>query len=275
MRKELIAVRYRAALLAAALAVAGATMALPGRASAVEQGFDVKITELPATFGAGAESRTLTVVVSSDRNRCIKVRWSLLLQVDGPGLDEVKVTRIEDDGEFAARRENSGDTARITDVAVDPGQLCRGSTVTARYKISFGEDADTGRVTFQPQAFTATGTLLQETSGRSPVVGQEPAASEESPSPSPSPSPTPTATDEDAGEAGDEPGPAQTSSPAPDDLAAVPASAEGGPPSLLGPGLIVGALLVFVGIALLLRLRTRQRAAARLAEPPTGFYPTH
>ncbi|AGL18753.1 hypothetical protein [Actinoplanes sp. N902-109] len=267
--------RYRAALAAAALAVAGATMVLPGRATAAEAGFAVRITELPATFGAGAESRSLTVVISSDRDRCSKVRWSLLLRVDGPALDDVKVTRVEDDGEFAVRRDDSGTTARITDVALDPGRLCRDRTVTARYQIRFGAGAATGSVTFQPQAFTATGNLLQETSGRSPVVGQEPAAAG---TPAPSPSPTETAAapaDEESNSAEDD-GAAtdQPVTPSPGDLDAVPAAAEGGPPSLLGPGLIVGALLVFLGIGLLLRLRSRQRTtAARLAEPPTGFYP--
>ena len=143
--------RHRAALVVIALAAAGATLALPGRASAVEPGFDVTITELPATFGAGAESRALTVVASTDQRRCIKVRWSLLIQVDGPELDEVKVTRVEENGEFDARRQNADNTARITDVDVDPGQLCRGRTVTASYRVSFDQGADTGRILFQAQ----------------------------------------------------------------------------------------------------------------------------
>ncbi|WP_305784223.1 hypothetical protein [Symbioplanes lichenis] len=259
--------RYRAAAAGAALATAAALVTTPGAAAAVEPGFEVKITELPATFGAGAEARTLTVVVSSDRNRCIKVQWSLLAQVDGPDLDDLRVTRIEENGEFGVRRQEEGKVARITDRELDPGQLCRGRTVTATYRISFDEDADTGRVLFQPQAFTQDGTLLQETSGTSPVVGQEPAATK-------SPSPSPTA----------EPSPSETSlapidTPEPeksaDDIEAVPAAGGGGPPSLLGPGLIVGALLVFVGVALLLRLRMRSREAERQAAAlPTGFYPS-
>jgi hypothetical protein len=32
-------------------------------------------------------------------------------------------------------------------------------------------------------------------------------------------------------------------------------------PSLLGPGLIIGAVLVFLGVSLLLRLRLRNRGA--------------
>ncbi|MFI5938299.1 hypothetical protein [Actinoplanes sp. NPDC051494] len=265
-------------MIAVALAVLGSILALPGRAAAVEPGFDVTITELPATFGAGAESRSLTVVASTDKRRCIKVRWSLLIRVDGPDLDEVKVTRVENDGEFAARRQDADNTARITDERVDPGQLCRGSTVTASYRVSFDEDADTGRILFQAQAFTAGGTLLQEATGQSPVVGQEPAATEspqESASPSPSPSPEESDGVEDADDAAETPDDDAPTSSSPGIIDAAPASAQGGGPSLLGPGLIVGALLVFIGVALLLRLRTRQRtAAAEAAELPTGFYRT-
>src|SRR4051794_39732873 len=186
LREEMIAVGHRAALVTTALAVAAATLVLPGRAGAVEPGFEVTITELPATFGAGAESRTLTVVASTDRPRCQKVRWSLVLRTDGPDLDEIDVERVEDDGDFPVRVETDDDVARITDVQLDPGQLCRGRTVTARYRLGFDDEADTGRVTFQAQAFNAAGTLLQETSGQSPVVGQQPAATE-----SPTQSPTP------------------------------------------------------------------------------------
>jgi hypothetical protein len=270
----MIAVRHRAALAATALAAAAASLALPGPASAVEPGFAVRITELPATFGAGAESRTLRVVASTDRVRCLKVRWSLVLRTEGPTLDQIKVERVEESGDFPVRVQTDRDTARITDVNVDPGQLCRGRTVTARYRISFDDDADTGRVQFQPQAFDAAGTLLQQTSGQSPVVGQQPAATE---SPTETAEPTPTPTAEETRDSGDEaidggdeatptPGAAES-----DDIAAVPASADGDGPSLLGPGLIVGAVLVFLGVALLLRLRMRSHGSARHGTVPTGF----
>ena len=266
--------RHRAALAATALAVAAATLVLPGRASAAEPGFAVRITDLPATFGAGAESRTLTVVASSDRARCQKVRWSLVLRVDGPGLDEIDVDRVEEDGDFPVRVQTDGDTARITDDGLDPGQLCRGRTVTARYQISFDDDADTGRVLFQPQAFNAAGTLLQEASAQSPVVGQQPAATEsptETASPSPAPSETEEAEEADEGIDGEQAAPTGEPEQS-DDIGAVPASAAGNGPSLLGPGLIVGAVLVFVGVALLLRLRMRGRDPARHSAVPTGFH---
>ncbi|MGW4944122.1 hypothetical protein ACWEOZ_21340 [Actinoplanes sp. NPDC004185] len=270
----MIAVRHRAALLCATLAATAATLIMPGRAAAVEPGFRVEITELPRTFTAGAGARQVTVVASSEQNRCVKVRWSLLLEVDGPDLDEVEVARDED-GDFPVQVQNvAAGTARITDVQLDPGLLCRDRTVTARYQIAFDDDAEPGRVAFRAQAFTANRTLLQETSSRSEVKGEreEPKKSK---SPSPSASPSPSESAEPEQEADDEP----TAEPEPTatdvDIAAVPTSgSNSGTPSLLGAGLIVGGILVFLGVGLLLRLRMRGRAPKHSGELPTGFYPS-
>ncbi|MFI5495700.1 hypothetical protein [Actinoplanes sp. NPDC051859] len=250
--------RLRAVWAATALAIAAAPLALPGRATAVEPGFEVRITELPATLGAGAESRTLTVVVSSERGRCQKVRWSLILRSDGPRLDEVDVERVEEGGDFPVQVQRTAGATRITDQQLDPGQLCRGSTVTATYRVSVDDDAATGRLVFAPQAFTARGTLLQEAAGETPVVGQR---AEATPTKSASPEP------EESDDAEDEAAPAPTKTN--DSINGVSASSEGGSPSLLGPGLIVGAVLVFLGVALLLRLRMRNRSA------PPGTTPAH
>lgn len=263
--------RHRAALLSAVLAAVAATLALPGRAAAVEPGFEVAITELPATFGAGARARDVTVVVSTDVNRCQKVRWSLLLQVEGFDLDDVSVGRIEEDTDFPVQVEADDDTARITDRRLDPGQLCRGRTVTARYQIALDEDANSGRMTFQAQAFNTAGTLLQESTAGSQVVGQQQEAAE-SPSADPTPSPSESSAEPEE-PATDE----QTAEPEPEasvnDIAAVPASGSG-TPSLLGPGLIIGGVLVFLGVGLLLRLRMRTRDQRHGNKLPTGFHPT-
>jgi hypothetical protein len=271
----MIAVRHRAALLSVVLAVGAATLILPGPAAAVEPGFQVDITELPETFTAGAEARTVTVVASSEQNRCQKVRWSMLISVDGPDLDEVEVARVEENGDFPVEVRNAGaGSARITDVQLDPGQLCRGRTVTARYQIGFDDDAGSGRVTFRAQAFNAGRTLLQEASSRSQVRGEE--AEEKSPSPEASPSPSESATPEPEESATEE----ETAEPEPTDteadVASVPTSgSDGGTPSLLGAGLIVGGVLVFLGVGLLLRLRMRSRAPKHSTQLPTGFYPAN
>jgi hypothetical protein len=250
----MIAVRHRAAaVLTTAVAMATVVLAGPAPARAAVDGFDVTITELPARFTAGADARTVTVVASTDAGRnCEKVRWSMLLEVDGVELDQIRVDRVEEDGSFPLQVQAQGDTARLTDVRLDPGRLCPGRTVTARYQIAVDDAAADGRVTFQAQAFDSGDRLLEEASATSRVVGEAGAAS-------PSPTPSESAAAEEAEEEGT--GGAATSAPAApgDGLAADPASGEGGVPSLLGPGLVVGAVLVFLGVSLLLRLRLRNR----------------
>jgi hypothetical protein len=210
------------------------------------------------------------VVASTDEGRrCLKVRWSMLLQVDGLSLDQVQVDRIEDDGSFPLRVRTEGDTARLTDVRFDPGQLCVNRTVTARYRVAFDDDAPEGQVTFQAQAFDATTRLLQEATASSRVIGAKASPSPSPPSPSPSES---EAAEEDEAVDDEE---SQEAAPVPtatgDDLSANPAAAtEGGVPSLLGPGLVVGAVLVFLGVGLLLRLRMRNKAPQR----QHSYYPT-
>lgn len=286
--------RHRAAaLLSGALAIAAATLALPVPAqaavapaaarAAVAQaavvraavdGIKVTITELPGEFEAGAKARTVEVVASSSRDegRCRKVRWSLVLKLDGVDLDQVKVNRVEDDSDFPLQVQADGDTARLTDVRLDPGSLCRDKTVTARYQVAFDDDAG-GKVTFRAQAFDATTRLLQEASATSRVIGER-AGPSPSPSPSESGSPAPSESpaaveDDESSEAA-----APPAGPGGDDLSANNVSAEGGVPSLLGPGLIIGALLVFAGVGLLLRMRLRNRAPKH-QQMPAGFYPTH
>ncbi len=264
--------RHRAAALFSSVLVAIAIVALPAPARAVVEGVEVRITQLPGEFEAGADARTVEVVASTERRagerRCRKVRWSMVLRVDGMDLDQVEVDRIEDDGSFPLRRNTDGDTARLTDVRLDPGQLCPGRTVTARYRVAVDDEAPAGRVTFHAQAFGADDRLLQAASGSSRVVGEEP---EETRSPSPSASPS-----ESAGAAGDEPSAEAAAPPGADttgpDLSAT--AGTGGTPSLLGPGLIVGAVLVFLGVGLLLRIRLRNRNARHSRRPtPTSFYP--
>ena len=255
--------RIRGAALLTSALLATAIVALPAPAQAVVDGVDVRITELPDEFAAGADARTVEVVAAVDRaagrERCRKVRWSLVVQVDGPQLDQVRVDRIEEDGSFPVRARTEGDTARLTDVRLDPGRLCPGRTVTARYRVAFDDDAAAGEVAFRAQAFGADDRLLQAASGASRVRGADP-----SPSPGPSES--------EAGEAVEEADEAPTPASGPSTPALSAAAGSGGTPSLLGPGLIVGAVLVFLGVGLLLRIRMRNRRARHGRRAmPAGF----
>jgi len=269
-------VRHRAAaLVSTVLALATAILVLPAPASAVVAGVRVQITRLPKTFVAGADATagTVTVVASNDGSTkgCRKVRWSMLLRVQGVSLDQVHVDRREGKS-FPVKVETDGDTARLTDVKFDPGSLCPGRTVTATYVVAF--DGGPGTVTFQAEAFDAATRLLQSATGSSRVVDEtaaDPAPNASDPAPDASESADPAPSESDAvGAAGD----GSSAPPAgAADVAPNPASAAGGTPSLLGPGLIIGALLVFFGVGMLLRLRTRGAKRDRGMSPTQYYYP--
>lgn len=250
-----------------ALVLAAASLMWSAPAMADVPGFEVNIGESPATFTVEKAARSLTAVISTDRGgRCRKVRWALVVRTDGVGLDQLRIGRVENDESFDVRAQVEGDSAVVIDTQLDPGELCRDRTVTGRWDIAF-TGPDDGSVTFEARASDDTGRVLSSATATSRVVS--PVAAEPSESPSESPSPSPEAEDEaedepsEAAAAGDTPQDKETSA------ALEPAS---GTPSVLGPGIIVGALLVFLGVGLLLRLRTRNRASAAAERLPTGFY---
>jgi hypothetical protein len=259
-----IVMRHRIIALAGAV-VAGAVLnalAWTPPAAAEVPGFSVRVTA-PDRFTAGRGAATVTAVVTSDNRRCRKVRWVLLVRT-GVSAEQLRVTRVEDDGEFATSAGTEGDTTTIVDEALDPGTLCRGRTVTGRWQIAF-DGPDGGDVRFEARAFDAEQTLLT-TAGASATIRGERAAA-----PSAEPSEEPAEEEEKEKE---EAAPEEDTGPVVDTESDEPEAALVAEEStLLGPGLIVGGICVFLGVLLLLRLRTRARTARFEPESlPTGFY---
>jgi hypothetical protein len=260
---------------AAALAAAAAALAGAAPAAADTPGFAVKVTQAPDTFTVGKDAHTLSAVVStsSDRlqRRCIKVRWALTISTKGVSLDQVRVTRVENGQSVPIRTQFQGDDARVVDQQVDPGQLCRDQTVSAKWTVSF-TGPDNGSVDFTMQAFSQRNLELAS-AGASARVVTPVAAKPSKPSKSATPSPTATFSPEPT-EAAIAPV-AQASSADPAALTKTSGSSDA-----LLPGILVGAVLVFVGVALLMRIRKRNRQQ-QPAGPgwhqdtqtlPTGFY---
>jgi hypothetical protein len=236
-------------------------------AAAAVDGFDVSVGQQPGTFTIGKAARTLTAVATTDRERrCRKVRWSLTIRTEGVSLDQLRINRVENGGSFRVRTQVSADEARFLDAQVDPGQLCRGQTVTGRWDVAFA-GPDSGTVTFEASALDVGGRELASTSTTSRVVSPVAAT------PSATPSATETAAPDDGA---DDQAAADDQAPAGADESAAALNPAAGTPSVLGPGLIIGAVLVFVGVALLLRLRTRNRRdpawQTETQMLPTGFY---
>jgi hypothetical protein len=272
--EEMIAMPKRfGTLAAAALAVAAATMAWAAPAQADTPGFAVKITSAPDTFTVGEDARTVSAVVSTDRpdlRRCLKVRWALVVSTQGVSLDQIKVNRVENGQSVPVRADLQEDSARVVDAQLDPGQLCRNQTVTAKWTVSF-TGPDNGSVTLAARALSQQGRLLASADVSSRVVTAVANKPSTSPSTSASPSPSSTFTPEPTKAA--VVAPLESSSV---DPAALAKNTSG--LNVLLPGLIVGAVLVFVGIALLLRLRSRNRRNGPAGWHqdtqmlPTGFY---
>ena len=265
----MIVMRHRAtARVLTALALVAAFLTWSAPASADVPGFAVNLGQAPATFTIGKAARTMTAVVSTDRGRrCVKVRWSLVIRTEGISLDQVRVNRIENGQSFPVRAQLTDDEARVVDNQPDPGQLCRNQTVTGRWDVGF-TGPDDGKVTLEARA-SEGGRLLSSAELTSRVV----TAVAAKPSATPSAPASPTATAPPAEEATEAVADDRTApSEEPTTAALNPAA---GTPSVLGPGLIIGAVLVFLGVALLLRIRTRNRRdpawQAETQALPTGF----
>ncbi|GIF04156.1 hypothetical protein [Actinoplanes siamensis] len=257
--------RHLTALLWATLA--GAALGVTGgTASALADvpGFGVRVAA-PATVKAGGTTKTLTAVATSEQRRCQKVRWTLVVRGGDVPLDRIRVTRFEDTGEFPTQVSIDGDTATVVDRQLDPGSLCRGRTVTGRWRIGVA-GRDGGQVRFEVRAVDVAGTVLGSGAAASEVTG---VVATSSPSPRPSrtsASPEPTEEEELATA-----GPGIPTNETTSAAALTPASSNDS--NLLGPGLIAGGVFFFLGLVLLLRLRARTREARRRERTaPTGFY---
>ncbi|MDG4837568.1 hypothetical protein O7631_13660 [Micromonospora sp. WMMD967] len=241
-------------------------------AAPAQAAFTTELSGLPARFTAGEQVRTVSAVVSRTDRRggCVKVRWSMVLSVQGLRLDQVKMDRVEEAGDFPLDIRTEGDVARLTDRQLDPGTLCPGRTVTARYRVAFAEDVTPGRVTLAAEAYDANSRLLaRQTATRSVVAAGGAPTSKPKPSVTPTePTDPPSEPAEEESTAGEEPAadyPVDAAPPA----AGRPVSQSGGFGAVQA-AFLLGALLLFLGMGLLLRLRHLTRAPGDEADEADG-----
>lgn len=256
----------RAAVVLACLAGAG----LPAPAQAA---FTTELSGLPDEFTAGDRVRTVSAVVSRDDGGCVKVRWSMVLRVRGLRLDQVRMDRIEETGSFPLEVRAEGDVARLTDRRLDPGTLCPGRTVTARYRVAFAGDVTRGRITLAAEAYDANLRLLSRQTATRSVVGPDarpaptgrPAPGDTPPEPTPPAAEETGATETGATERGaetvtDEPVTDDPASDGPPPAGAGRPVAESGGFGVVQAAFLLGGLLLSLGLGLLLRLRHLTRA---------------
>ncbi|RIV35602.1 hypothetical protein [Micromonospora radicis] len=241
-------------------------------ATPAQAAFATELSGVPDQFTAGGRVATVSAVVSrTDQGGCLKVRWSMVLAVQGLRLDQVRVDRIEETGSFPVEVRVDGDAARLTDRQLDPGTLCPGRTVTAQYRIAIVGEVDQGRISLAAEAYDQNLQLLSRQAATREVVGRRAAAPPTTAAPTPSSVPTvdpaeepaevPTvdpadeetdATDDDAGAGGGAADP--------------PAAGAAGNVTQSGTGIglteaafLLGGLLLFLGVGLLMRLRQLTR----------------
>ncbi|MBB5479918.1 hypothetical protein [Micromonospora parathelypteridis] len=247
--------------------LSGVGLALPAPAQAA---FTTELSGLPARFTAGEQARTVSAVVARTDRRggCVKVRWSMVLSVQGVRLDQVKMDRVEETGDFPLDVRTEGNVARLTDRQLDPGTLCPGRTVTARYRVAFDEDVTQGRVTLAAEAYDADARLLaRQTATRSVVgVGGAPTGTPKPKATPPQPSDPASAPAEEESTSVEEPigdQPVDAAAPPP----GRPVSQSGGFGAVQA-AFLLGGLLLSLGMGLLLRLRHLTRAAGDEVEGP-------
>ncbi|MCX5117959.1 hypothetical protein OG992_12295 [Micromonospora sp. NBC_00362] len=250
----------RAGVVLACLSGVELAVAAPAQAA-----FTTEMSGLPGRFTAGEQVRTISAVVSQTdrRARCAKVRWSMVLTVQGGlRLDQVKMDRVEENGDFPLEIRTEGDVARLTDRQLDPGTLCPGRTVTARYRVAFAEDVTQGRVTLAAEAYDANLRLLaRQTATRSVVgVGGAPTSTPKPTATPPEPTESASAPAEGESTATEEPVEEYPADAAPP--AANRPVAQSGAFGVVQLAFLLGGLLLFLGVGLLLRLRHLTRAVA-------------
>lgn len=236
-------------------------------AAPAQAAFTTELSGLPARFTAGDQVRTVSAVVSRTDRRggCVKVRWSMVLSVQGIRLDQVKMDRVEETGDFPLEIQTEGDVARLTDRQLDPGTLCPDRTVTARYRLAFAEDVTQGRVTLAAEAYDANLRLLaRQTATRSVVgVGGVPSRSAE-----------PTGTPAEPSDPANAPGEEESAEPVGDQPVDAAQPEAGRPVSQAGgfgvtqAAFLLGGLLLSLGLGLLLRLRHLTRVTTAEADDP-------
>jgi hypothetical protein len=226
----------------------GSLGALVGSPALAARDADVDILDVPAQFVSGSGAETLRIVATQDGDEgCTKLRWSMVLRLSGVDPSDVRVQRVEENGEFPVSvRDEGGAATRLTDQQPDPGTLCNNREVTARYQVRFADDSASGSVTFQVEAYDPD---VRELFASDTVTRQVVGDPDQSPSPEPTEEPSPTTPPPVAGQAGGRPAGTSTTLPIPP------------------LGFIVGAVLVFFGAGLLLYVRRSLRRTAPARRP--------
>ncbi|MFC0007447.1 hypothetical protein [Micromonospora siamensis] len=267
-----MSVRRHAARLATVCALLGGLVAA-GASPALAEDDSVRVRSTD-TFKAGGSPGGVSVEVRKRSDGCVLVRTVLGLRLDGLSADQVKVQVNFGGRWWPAPIGDGGRGVQTGPTTPTNPTLCKGKSVTVKYRVAFLAGAPEGSLTLVGEATNAFGKPLDRGADRARVVGGQVAAATPSATPSPTPEPTPTPTP--SAVATVDPAvpsqPASAVAAAVDTRSAQPVAQKQS--SGMSPIMLVGLALVLVGAGLIILLVRRSRADRAAVEEPAAADPS-
>lgn len=246
-----MSVRRHMARLATVGAILGGLLAVAA-SPALAEGDRVEVRAADR-FTVGESPGTVAIEVRKRTDGCVLLRTGLGLRLNGLEPSNVQVQANVGGRWWPVGVSGGGGVVSTPHTAPANPTLCKGNSITVRYRVAFLAGAPGGRLEVAGEAVTARGRLLGRGADSSRVVGAARAATP-SPTPTKKPSPTPSAMATGLPIAGDT---ASAVAVALDPAAAQRAAEEASGGS---PIMFFGIALVLVGAALIVLLVRRNRA---------------
>ncbi|MGN9890174.1 hypothetical protein [Micromonospora sp. L31] len=210
-----------------------------------------------SSFSAGGSPGGVSMEVRKRTEGCVLLRSSLGLRLTGLNPDQVRVQVSIGGRWFPVPVSGGGGSVATGRTSPANATLCKGKSITVRYRVAFVAGAPAGRLEVVGEATTAVGRLIGRGADTSRVGGR--LAASATPSSKPTPTPTPSATGTPAAVT-DEPNQAVLAAPTTGQAIAAAEESSGG--SMI---MWFGIALVAIGaglIALLIRNNRKDRGPA-------------
>ncbi|MET8040086.1 hypothetical protein ABZU25_04360 [Micromonospora sp. NPDC005215] len=256
-------VRRRAARLAAVCGLVGGLVML-GASPALADDDSVRVGAA-SSFAAGGSAQGVNVAVRKRTDGCVLLRTALFLNLEELQPHQLKVEVNAGGRWFPVAVTGGGGAVGTAQTSPSKPTLCKGKSITVRYRVTFGAGAPGGRLAVTGTGVTAAGQEVGRGSDTSRVTGAR-----VTPSPTPSKTATPTPSPTDVASVDDAVTPAALGgvSGAPD-TSAVAADSSGG----TSPVMIFGIVMVAIGLLLIVLLFRRSRQDRRPSDEPAGTLP--